>query len=395
MTIENNMIDKIHQITLELLPSITDIRHKLHAMPELAYQEHHTSGLIKEVLSKTPVKVQKPFIGTDVVGILDGEESGKNVTLRADIDALPLQEKTNLPYASKIPGLMHGCGHDGHIAILLGTAMVLSQVRESIKGNVRFVFQPGEEVVAAGKKLVDCGVLENPHADFVLALHAWPGLPAGQLSTKSGSVMAAAEFFKIVIQGKGGHGSQPQNTIDPIPVAAKTIETLQSIVSRMIDPLHPTVISVCRIAGGDNPNVIPDNVEIEGTVRYYDRILGNKIPELIENTVQGLCRIFGASYEFEYNKSYIPTVNYREAVKFAEKMAIKWLGKESWTPLRRPSMAGEDFAFYLEKHNGALVMLGNGKKSPILHNPNFNFNDNALKSGIIFLAGTTLDYLAR
>jgi amidohydrolase len=394
MMIKDNTIRAIHEITSELLPSIVDIRHKLHSMPELAGEEHRTSSLIKEILGETPVKVLKPFIGTDVTGIIDGPEPGRNVTLRADIDALPLLEKTNLPHASTIPGFMHGCGHDGHTAILLGTAMVLSRVRENIKGSVRFVFQPGEEVMALGKKMVDSGVLENPTADLVLALHAWPGLPVGQLSTKPGPVMAAAEFFKIIIKGKGGHGSQPQNTIDPIPVATKTVDALQSIVSRMTDPLQPVVISVCRIAGGENANVIPDRVELEGTVRYYDRKTGVKIPELIENTVRGLCRIFGASYEFDYNRSYIPTVNHHKAVTFLEEAVVKWLGKDSWTPLENPSMAGEDFAFYLEKHNGAFVMLGNGEDSRVLHNSDFDFNDGALKNGIIFLAGATLDYLA-
>ncbi|MFA6998060.1 MAG: M20 family metallopeptidase [Victivallaceae bacterium] len=388
------MIDRINKITAELLPSVIDIRHRLHSMPELACREFQTARLIKEVLSQTSLKILDPFIGTDVVGILHGIESGKNVTLRADIDALPLQEKNNRPYASKIPGLMHGCGHDGHTAILLGTALLLSRIRENIKGSVRFVFQPGEEVLAAGKKLVECGILENPSADLVLALHSWPGLPTGQLSSKTGPIMAAAEFFKIVIRGKGGHGSQPHNTIDPIPVAAKIIEAMQSIVSRMTDPLHPVVISICRIAGGENANVIPDNVELEGTVRYYNRTIGAGIPELIENTVAGICRIFGASYEFSYDKSYIPTINHDETAVFSEKTTQKWLGEKFWTPLERPSMAGEDFAYYLEKHNGAFLMIGNGENSAVLHNSNFDFNDDALRNGIIFLTGATLDYLA-
>jgi amidohydrolase len=376
-----------------ILPGIVAIRHTLHQTPEIALKENKTAELIRKTLKTTGIRPLEPFLETDVVAILQGKKKGKNITLRADMDALPIQEKTGLPYASKSAGFMHACGHDGHTAMLIGAALVLSKFENELKGSVRFVFQPGEEIVAAGKDLVEKGALKDPEPDAAIALHAWPGIREGTIASKPGVVMAAADFFKIEIIGKGAHGSHPEDSIDPILTAARVVESLQSIVSRNVSAQAPLVISVCRISGGTNSNVIPDVAEMEGTVRYLNPELGKKIPAHIERAVKGVCDSMGASYKISYASPYIPTINDPTIVDLGKKMAKDVLGPSGWIELEDPSMGGEDFAYYMTEYPGAMFRIGMGKKYAPLHNARFDFNDHALKNGILFLASTALEFL--
>lgn len=376
-----------------ILPDIMNIRHAIHQNPEIAIKEHQTAELIRKILGPTDIRLLEPFLETDVVGILEGQEKGKNVTLRADIDALPLQEKTGLPYASQRDGFMHACGHDGHTAMLIGAALVLNKFRNEFNGSVRFVFQPGEEIVAAGKDLVGKGALKNPEPDAVAALHAWPDIAEGVIASKPGVLLAAADFFKVEIKGRGAHGARPENSIDPVLTAARIVEALQAVVSRNISVLDPVVLSVCRICGGTNSNVIPDSVELEGTTRYFKPELGEKIAAAMERIIKGVCDSMGASYEFSYESPYIPTINHADMVDVGRKIVGEVLGPGYWYELDGPSMGGEDFSYYITEYPGAMFRIGMGKESAPLHNARFDFNDNALKNGILFLVSFALDVL--
>ena len=386
-------INRIKDIVDRILPRITELRQEIHRNPELAGNEFDTAKLIRETLASTDIELLKPYLETDVVGILNAGRTGKCVGLRADIDALPLQEMTGLPYKSRRDGIMHACGHDGHTAILLGAAMVLNEIKDQLEGSVKFIFQPGEEVAALGKKMVEAGVLESPKPDAVFALHGFSNLPAGCISSRPGAVMAAAGFFKIKIIGKGGHCSKPETCIDPIVIGCQVVNQLQTIVSRRFGPQDATCLSVCRFSGGQNSNVIPEEVVLEGSTRFLDNAVGDQFPALIENTVKGVCLAGGAKYEFEYDLPYIPTINSAEYVDMAEAVATEYLGSGMWKELEKSSMGGEDFSYFLRECPGVYCNIGMGENHPAIHNPRFDFEDKALRSGIIFMVMMTLKTL--
>jgi len=388
---KGDIIDQVNRI----LPDIVDIRHRLHQNPELALEEHQTAAFIRETLGSLDLKLHDPFFQTDVVALLEGSRDGKNVTLRADMDALPLTEETGKPYRSTSKGIMHACGHDGHMAMLIGAAMVLGRLKGELNGSVRFIFQPGEEVVAAGKDLVEKGALKHPTPDALFAFHGWPGMPVGSIASKPGVFLVAADFFKIVVKGREAHGSAPEASIDPILTAARIVEGLQAIPSRRISALDSVVLSVCRIQGGTNSNIIPGTTEMEGTVRYANRGTGRQIPRMMEQIVKGICSSMGATYDFSYAAPYVPTVNDPGIVDVGRDIVQDLFGTEYWIDLDQPAMAAEDFAYYIEDHPGAMFRLGMGEDSPSLHHPEFDFNDDALKNGILFLVSAALHICAR
>jgi amidohydrolase len=390
MTINTSVIEQ--QIDA-ILPHIRAVRHHLHAHPELALRETATSRYIRTELAGHGITSLPPFLETDVVALLNGTAPGKNVTLRADIDALPICEETGREYCSTTNGIMHACGHDGHTAMLLGAGIVLNGLKEHFTGTVRLVFQPGEEVTAAGRELVAAGVLESPPPDAVLALHAWAGKPVGTIGSRPGPMMAAADFLRLTIKGRGGHGSRPEKTVDPILIASRVISRLYEIPSRLVGALDPLVITICSIHGGGGSNVIPDEVVLEGTVRYFSPELRARIPELIEQAVKAECDYAGAGYTLEYNRPYIPTVNDAGVVAAGKAVVEKYLGAAAWKDIADPVMGSEDFSYYLERYPGAMFYLGMGEESPQLHNNRFDFNDDALKSGILFLAAAALKLL--
>ncbi len=383
------MNNKVETIVDTILPKVIELRHQIHQNPEMALEEHKTSALVRSVLGEAGISMKKPFIGTDVVAMVGGG-SLPNVTLRADMDALPLVEKTGLAYASQNENIMHACGHDGHTAMLLGAALVLSQIEDELIGSVRFVFQPGEEMVAAGRDLVEAGALLDPKPLALFALHGWPGLPVGTIASRVGNIFASADIFNITVKGYGAHGSTPHMAIDPIMIGCRIVDALQGIVSRETSAQEALVISVCKFNSGQNNNVIPDTAIVGGTVRYYNPELGKKVRQRIEEIAVGICAAMGATCEFEYKTPYIPMKNSEEVVELGKKVVEKVFGTNNWLEFPYPSMGGEDFAYYVQDYPGAMFALGMGADSCGLHNPNYNFNDDALKNGIMFLVLSAL-----
>jgi amidohydrolase len=391
----------------KILPEITAIRRDLHRIPETKLEERETSKKIRELIGDTRIELLKPYIGTDVVGLLWGTKTdarrqpadritraGINVTLRADIDALPIEENSGKSWKSEYSGRAHSCGHDGHMAILIGTLKVLDGLTELFEGSVRFVFQPAEEEAGGGKMMVDKGLLDtDPKPSAVYALHGWPGIATGTIAAIPGPAMAAQDRFRITVKGKGGHGAVPHRAIDPIVTSAQIVSALQTIVSRSIEPVAAGVVSVCTIHGGTTSNVIPDQVIMEGTTRYFDKKIQSLIRSRMKEVIHGICAAAGATYSFDYNDGYIPLVNNPDKVGFLKGVVEAYLGEKTWVPDLPQVMGAEDFAFYLDKVPGVFLRLGLGEDSPSLHNAEFDFNDRAIEAGIIVMSALALETL--
>lgn len=373
----------------EILPGIIEFRHTLHRIPEMAGAEFETSRAIRERLAGLDLEVLPPFLGTDVVAILHGRGPGRNVTLRADIDALRLNEETGVPHASCHEGRMHACGHDGHAAMVMGAAELLASRRDSFNGSVRFVWQPGEENRAMGRDLVEAGALESPRADLVTALHGMPGLPVGVLALRDGAMMASCAHFKVTIRGRGGHSSRPHQAVDPVVAAAAVVVELQSVVSRRIDPQQAAVLSVCRIAGGELANVIPDEVVLEGTARALDMNVAAALESGLREVVDAVSRAHRTNCEIDYRLAYPVTFNAPGPTALARRVIRETVGGERFVELAESSMGAEDFAYYLQRYPGVYVKLGTGENCPALHNSKFDFPDAALAAGIEYLVNFT------
>jgi amidohydrolase len=388
---------ELKQRVRAILPEITELRRSLHRRPETRLEEHETSRRLRELVALPGIELLPPLLGTDVVGLLPGKARGKaaNVTLRADIDALPVEDHSGAPWSSENPGRSHACGHDGHTAILVGTLRVLAGVAGSFAGSVRFVFQPAEEEAGGGKMLVERGLLEqDPRPAAVFALHGWPGLPAGTVAATPGPAMAGQDRFRITVQGRGGHGAVPHHAVDPVVTSAQLISTLQAIVSRSVDPMDPAVVSVCTIHGGTASNVIPDQVVMEGTTRYFEPRVQELLRRRLQEVVTSTCAAAGATGTLEYSEGYIPLVNDPGKVQFLKKVVNTYLGQAAWVPELPRTMGAEDFAFYLARVPGVFLRLGLGEQSPSLHNSAFDFNDTALEAGITVMAALALETLA-
>jgi hippurate hydrolase len=384
-----------------VLPQTLELRHRLHRMPEQGLQERRTAQLLRSTLAGLGLELRAPYLETDVTGWLKGRLAGapaeagqRCVLLRADIDALPLEEKRDRAWKSQVPGCAHACGHDGHTAMLVGALTALSGLADRFAGTVRFVFQPGEEERGGGHTLVERGLLEaEPRPQAAFALHGWPGLPEGRLGAVPGTAMAAADGFTIVVHGRGGHGGKPHLAIDPILTAAQLVTSLQTIVARNVDPLEPAVISVCTFQAGTATNVIPSEARLEGTVRYFDPDLKHLLRTRIEEVVRGVCEAAGAEPEFQYHDGYLPVINDPAQVSLARRTVQAFLGPEAWYDGLARTTGAEDFSFYLRKVPGAMLMLGLGEGWTALHNPEFDFNDRALEPGMLTLAALALQTL--
>lgn len=378
-----------------VLPQIIELRRSLHRDPETRLEEHDTARRLRELAAVPGAELQPPLLGTDVVGLLRGA-AGRCVLLRADIDALPVEDRSGAPWASLHPGRSHACGHDGHMAILVGTLQVLSGLRDHLAGSVRFVFQPAEEEAGGGKLLVERGLLDRePRPQAVYALHGWPGLPAGSVAATPGVAMAGQDRFRITVEGQGGHGAAPHRAVDPVVASAQVISALQTVVSRSIDPVDPAVVSVCTIHGGTASNVIPDRVVMEGTTRYFQPRVRQTLRSRLERVVASTCSAAGARGAVEHSEGYIPVVNDPAQVDFLRQVVARYLGEPSWVPELPPTMGAEDFAFYLARVPGVFLRLGLGEGSASLHNPSFDFNDAALEAGITVMAALALESLTR
>lgn len=380
----------------EIEKDIVSVRRQIHQNPELSYLETATSALIADKLRSMGIPVKTGIGGHGLVGLI-GRGSGACVALRADMDALPLEEMTDLPFKSRNPGVMHACGHDTHVAMLLGAAMLLKKHESELKGTVKLIFQPAEEDGGRGGALpmIEDGVMEKPHVDYVFGLHISGDHPSATFALRAGPMMAAPDGFEIRIKGKGGHGSQPQNTVDPVFIAAQLICALQGIRARMVSPSEPFVLSVCSVNAGTKDNIIPDAAVLLGTIRTFDSGVRKKAKDLTREIAQNTCRVFGAGCEVEFTENAYPvTVNNPECTERVTEI-LNGIGptKTVTSPLR---MYGEDFSRFLEKVPGAFYFLGtvNKKKGCIYpnHSSRFLVDEDVLKYGAQSLAEIAFSY---
>ncbi len=382
-----------------ITPEMIELRQDLHRQPELGFAEHRTAGIVAERLLALGLEVTTGVAGTGVVGLLTGAAPGRTIALRADMDALPITEENEVPYKSERPGVMHACGHDGHVAMLLGAAAVLAGERENFAGNVKFLFQPAEEGVRGGgaKPMVEAGVLANPAVDAVLGLHLWSGLPVGTLAIRRGPLMAASDSFTAVIKGVGGHGAAPQDTVDPIVAGAQVVTALQTIVSREVIPVEAAVITVGMFHAGTANNIIAGQAELAGTVRTLDPALRQRMPERIEGVIKGVTGAMRAQYEFSYRFGYPVVLNHPAVTELLEKTAAAILGAAQVLTSPQPVMGSEDFAYYQEKVPGTFAFLGAGnpaKGTGMPHHPRYNFDEDALPLGAAIMVQAALRFLA-
>ena len=346
---------------------LVEIRRTIHMHPELGFEEVETSKLVSEWLERFGLQVKRGIAKTGVVGLLQGSEPGRTVAIRADMDALPLDEANQVPYVSKVKGKMHACGHDAHVAILLGVAKYFSSIKDQLKGNIKWIFQPAEEGGGGGKVMVEEGVLESPKVDAIFGTHVFPLLPVGKVGIYEREGLAAADRVKIKIIGKGGHGAMPHLCKDPILAAGHVITQLHSIVSRNINPLDSAVITIGKISGGTAINIIPDEVEMLVTVRSLSPRVREELNRRMEEVVQGVARSFEMDYRYEFEYGYPVLINDPEMSRLVTSACSKGIGKENVEVLR-PSMGAEDFAYYLEKIPGSFFRLGiRNEKRGITH----------------------------
>ncbi|UPK46679.1 M20 metallopeptidase family protein [Paenibacillus pabuli] len=375
------------------------LRRHIHQNPELGHQEFETAKLVAQFLKNAGLEVQTGVGGTGVVGILKGGREGRTIGIRADMDALPIVEKTGLPFASVREGVMHACGHDVHTAILLGTAAALSEHRDELQGTVKFIFQPAEEVQGGATDLIEAGVLHNPEVNAIIALHVWPDLPAGKIGLRKGAMLAAADAFDIRVTGKGGHAAYPHRTVDPVIIAAQIITALQTVVSRNLSPLDSSVISITKLQSNSNAyNVIAGEVQLRGTIRTHNPVTRDDVPVYMKRLIETIAEGFGGKAEFDYYRGGSPVINDDHIVDVIEQAATDTIGPEAVVYLKEPSMGAEDFGAYLEYVPGAIFRLGtiteeDARSELPLHSDSIIFDEQAIVTGISVLGEAAIRYL--
>ncbi|MDR6754895.1 hippurate hydrolase [Mycoplana sp. BE70] len=376
------------------IPELVAIRHDLHAHPELGLEEVRTSDVIARHLESYGYKVTRGLAKTGLVATLSNGTSRKSIGIRADIDALPIFEETGLPYASKTPGLMHACGHDGHTAMLLGAARAIAE-RKNFDGTVHLIFQPAEENFGGAKIMVEEGLFDRFPCDAVFALHNEPGLPFGQFALREGPIMAAVDEARITVNGRGGHGAEPQETADPIVTGASIIMALQSIVSRNIHPLDPTVVTVGSFHGGSASNIIPERAEIVVGIRSFDPGVRDELERRIRLIAERQAESYAMTATVDYRRSYDATINHKAETDLLRDLATRFAGADKVVDLPRPFMGSEDFAYMLKERPGSYFFLGAkaSDQAKPLHHPGFNFNDDLLPIGAAFWTELTESYL--
>jgi hippurate hydrolase len=358
------------------------LRQSIHAHPELGYQEFMTSDLVAGRLAEWGYEVHRGLAGTGLVGTLKAGDGTRSIGLRADMDALPVNERTGLPYASVHPGKMHACGHDGHTAMLLAAAKQLATTR-AFNGTLNLIFQPAEEGLAGARRMLEDGVLTQFPCDAVFAMHNMPGFPAGKLGFRAGPFMASADQVTVRVIGYGGHGAMPHKTVDPIVVCAAIVFALQTIVSRNVAPLDMAVITIGAIHAGEASNVIPDEANMNISVRALRPEVRDALEQRIRDVVQAQAAVYGARAEVTYEASYPVLVNDAAMTDFASGVARDWVGDEGMIADLQPLTGSEDFAWFLQKCPGCYLIIGNGdgEGSCMVHNPGYDFNDDILMTG--------------
>ena len=376
----NNRIAAFHK-------DMTAWRHSIHAHPETAFEELRTSEFVADKLKSFGIEVHRGLAKTGVVGKLRVGNSSRAIGLRADMDALDLQELNSFGHASKIAGKMHACGHDGHTTMLLGAARYLAETK-NFDGTVYFIFQPAEENEGGGRVMVEEGLFDKFPVEGVYGMHNIPGIPVGQFAVRPGPMMAAYDVFEVIVEGVGAHGAMPHQGIDPVVVAAQIVVALQPIVSRFTDPMDTAVVSTTQIHGGDAWNVIPQTVMLRGTVRTFKKDVQDRIEKQIEEISRHVAAAYGATIKWRYERRYPATVNSEHETELAAQAAVAVAGVERVNRNPTPAMGSEDFAFMLQAKPGCYIWVGNGDRpgSCMIHNPGYDFNDEVLPIGATYWA---------
>ncbi len=399
--VDTRTAQKIDQEIEKYKPEIIKIRRFIHMNPELSNREYETAKLVAAKLTALGLEVKTGVAKTGVVGLLRGGQPGPTVAIRADMDALPIQETSNVAFKSLNPGVMHACGHDIHTSVALGTAMVLSNLKDKIKGNVKFIFQPAEEGAPTDEEggaslMVKEGVLENPTVGAIFGFHVWPE-NFGQAYFSTGDVLASSDLFQITIKGKSAHGARPHEGIDAIVLAAEVITTLQTVISRGLDPVDPAVMTIGKIEGGARFNIIADKVTLDGTVRALSDANRKKIPHLMESTVKGITQSVGAGYAFDYKQTVPAVFNHPELGETMLPSLVDVMGKDKVLPFS-PQMVSEDFSYFGQKIPGFYFFLGvrsPGQAAASLHSSNFNPDERSIPQGINLMCHLLLDALEK
>ncbi len=384
--------DYVRETVQQIAPDYALLRHHLHQHPELSGQEQETSAFVARELRKIGMdEVRTEVGGYGVIALLKGSGEGPLFALRADMDALPIQEESELPYKSCRPGVMHACGHDGHTATLLGTAATLARLRSRFAGSIRFLFQPAEETVHGAEGMCAEGAMDGVGA--IVALHGWPGMAVGKIGVRPGPMMASSDTFEITVRGRGAHAAMPHISVDPIVVGAQIVMALQTLASREIAPTDPVVVTVAQFNAGTAHNIIPFKAEMRGTVRCLSKTVQDSMPERIERIVGGICAGARAEYTFHYRYGTPVTVNDFGINALVSEIGAETLGASNVIALEAPSMGAEDFAVYLRYAPGAMFRLGVGETVTPLHTPTYNFADAAIAHGMELFTRTALRYL--
>jgi amidohydrolase len=377
----------------DVLTEVVATRRDLHVHPELGFEEHRTAGIVADRLRALGYAVTTGIGGTGVVGVVKGDKPGRTIMLRADMDALPLDEENDVPYRSQTKQTMHACGHDGHVAMLLGAARVVMDRKSEVAGTVCFLFQPAEEGKGGAKAMIEDGVLERFGIERAYGLHLASAHPAGRVGFREGAFYASSDSIEITVEGKGGHGASPHLSVDPVYVASQFVVALQQIVSRNIDPIEPAVVTIGAINGGTTHNVIPSRVRLLGTVRAFDAGVREKMAERIERVLRGICESSGATYAFEYLWRYPVTSNDAEQTRYARALAQRVVGEQRVADVPK-LMGAEDFSFFAERVPACFFTIGsNGGPNSSFphHHARFDIDESALETGVRMMTALALD----
>jgi len=386
-------MDDVRRLVNEHNDLIVKTRRELHRIPETAFTEKKTSAYVTDYLQREGLEVQTGVATYGVVGLLKTGRQGPTLMIRADMDALPLEEETGLPFASTHKGVMHACGHDAHMAMGLGAATVLNTLKHKLRGTIKFVFQPAEEGPGGAKPMIEEGVMQNPSVDYSIGCHLWADIPEGTIGVRSGPFMAAMDRFDVRIIGRGGHGAMPHKCIDALEVGTQVVSALQRIASRHMDPLEPAVVTVGMFHAGTAFNIIPGDARLSGTTRTFNLDIWNAWEERLEKVVRGVCESMGADFELEFSKGYPPTINDNSVADVVRRCASRVVGEDNVVEPPK-TMGGEDMSYFLQQSKGCFYALGVGREefAPV-HNPKFMFNEDVLPLGVATHCRVALELL--
>lgn len=388
----------IDHLTQQYTEELLFIRRELHKIPEPGFKEVKTSSFIHEYLTKYNVEITTGIAGTGITALLDTGSAGPTILMRADMDALPIQESNNNSYASRHTGYMHACGHDAHMAIVLMAVKIFDKIRKDIRGRILFVFQPAEEGGGGAKLMTETGIVEKHDVSCCIAAHIWPTLPSGQIGIRTGPTMAAMDQFEITITGRGGHAAKPHETIDTLDTGVQVINALQRVVSRQVDPLVPAVLTVASFHAGEAFNIIPDTATIRGTLRTFETELRNSWEEKLHKVIHGICESTGATYKLDYQSRYPPVINDSHICRLVRRAALSIVGEENTIDIE-PTLGSEDVSFFFERAPGCFFFIGADKNaeqgSGRLHSPHFILDEQVLPTGLRVMCHSACELLSK